>query len=149
MELIDKSAIVAEIERLAKENNESGNVYDFGTEHALKSILSFINALEMKEVDFEKMWKEYFKYRGDIATVNVKHIAKHFFELGLVSQLTWQDIRLISEIGEEFMNSEESDSCTDEETYYSAILNKLKQLGRGYKTQRQEIRELNKTSKSI
>ena len=36
----------------------------------------------MKGVDLEKMWKEYFKHRGDMATVNVKHLAKHFFELG-------------------------------------------------------------------
>ena len=48
--LIDKDALVAEIERLNKKNNESKNVYDFGTEHALKSILSFIDTLEVKEV---------------------------------------------------------------------------------------------------
>ena len=39
--------------------------------------------LEVEEVDFEKIWEEYFKYRGDVATVNVKHLAKHFFELGM------------------------------------------------------------------
>ena len=160
MKLIDKDALVAEIERLISNGQvklkESEECKDYESYVAWAeriatciNVLSLLDTLEVKEVDFEKMWKEYFKYRGDIATVNVKHIAKHFFELGLVSQLTWQDIRLISEIGEEFMNSEESDSCTDDETYYSAILNKFKQLGRGYKTQRQEIRELNKTSKSI
>ena len=89
----------------------------------------------------KKIWKEYCGHSGDVPAISAKPIAKHFFELGLVSQLTWQDIRLISEIGEEFMNSEESDNCTDDETYYSAILNKLKQLGRDYKTQRQEIRD--------
>lgn len=36
-----------------------------------------------KDVNFEKEWKEYFKYRGDVATVNIKHLAKHFFELGM------------------------------------------------------------------
>ena len=41
---------------------------------------------EVKEADFEKEWKEYFKYRGDVATVNIKHLAKHFFELGLKAQ---------------------------------------------------------------
>ena len=51
---ISKAALVAEIERLEKKNNESENVYDFGTEHALKSILSFINTLEVKEVDLEE-----------------------------------------------------------------------------------------------
>lgn len=39
--------------------------------------------------------------------------------------LTWQDIRLISEIGEDFMNSEESDNLNEEE-YYQSILNKFK-----------------------
>ncbi len=52
--------------------------------------------VEMKEVDFEKEWKEYFKYRGDVATVNIKHLAKHFYELGLKAQeepeLTVDDI---------------------------------------------------------
>ena len=47
-EYISKSAIAAEIERLEKKNNESENVYDFGTEHALKSILSFLDTLEVK-----------------------------------------------------------------------------------------------------
>ena len=51
---IDKDALVAEIERLRKKNNESENVYDFGTENALKSVLSFIDTLEVKEVDLEK-----------------------------------------------------------------------------------------------
>lgn len=39
-------AIKKEIERLLEENSESENVYDFGTEHALKNILSFIESLE-------------------------------------------------------------------------------------------------------
>lgn len=42
-----------------------------------------IDTLKTKEVDFEKEWEEYFKYRGDVATVNIKHLAKHFFELGI------------------------------------------------------------------
>lgn len=46
-------------------------------------ILSFLDTLEVKEVDFEKIWKEYFKYRGNVATINVKQLAKHFFNLGL------------------------------------------------------------------
>ena len=38
--------------------------------------------------------------------------------------LAWQDIRLISEIGEDFMNSEESDHLSEEE-YYAEILNRF------------------------
>lgn len=51
-----------------------------------KQLVEHINVLEVKEVDFEKIWKEYFKYRGDVATVNIKHLAKHFFELGIKVQ---------------------------------------------------------------
>ena len=39
--------------------------------------------------------------------------------------LTWQDIRLISEIGESFMNSNESDNLSEEE-YYTEILRRFK-----------------------
>ena len=95
--LIEKSAVVAEIEKLilngklkcqqSQENNDQVS-YIAWSEHIATcgKILSFINTLEVKEVDFEKIWKEYFKYRGDVATVNVKHLAKHFFELGLNAQ---------------------------------------------------------------
>ena len=69
-------------------------------------------------------------------------VAKHFFELGFMHTLSWKDIRLIAEIGEEFMSSEESDAYTNEESYYNAILNKLKEKGLNYKTQRQEMRDI-------
>lgn len=59
----------------------------------------------------------------------------------LFYQLTWQDIRLISEIGEDFLNSENSDNLTEEE-YYTIILNKFNE-GK-IKTSRQEIRDLSK-----
>lgn len=39
--------------------------------------------LEVKEVDFDAEWKRYFEHRGELATVNVKHLAKDFFELGI------------------------------------------------------------------
>ena len=57
------------------------------------------DTLEVKGMNFEKEWKEYFKYRGDVATVNIKHLAKHFFELGLKAheepELTVDDIMRI------------------------------------------------------
>ena len=53
------------------------------------------------------------------------NFAKHFFELGLSSQLSWKDIELIAKIGMDFMNSEESDNLNDEE-YYTEILNRFK-----------------------
>lgn len=105
----------------------------------LKSIINIIDTLEVKDVDLEKLINDYFtgwyfdneldilaKPNNYSATVDdVKEIAKHFFELGLFSQLTWKDIKRISEIGEDFMNSEDSDNLNDEE-YYTEILNRFK-----------------------
>ena len=96
MELIDKAAVVAEIERyisnykeivVKTDRNDSTWVDSVSMIDAkiyvLQHLLFFLDTLEVKEVDFEKEWKEYFKYRGDMATVNIIHLAKHFFELGL------------------------------------------------------------------
>ena len=92
MKLIDKDALVAEIGRLEKKNNESENVYDFGTEHALKSILSFLDTLEVKEVDIKTELGKYF-----CACYHNKdyNIAKHFFELGLQARI---DKELVEEV---------------------------------------------------
>ena len=93
--LIDKDALVAEIERRIADNKREierashKNLEDYfeGYEDALVLFKEkFLDTLKVKEVDFEKIWKEYFKYRGDVATVNVKHLAKHFYELGLKAQ---------------------------------------------------------------
>ena len=95
MKLIDKDAVVAEIKRRIDWNKERAASYSSSSEHdylyrvkeaVYKDLLPFLDTLEVKEVDFEKIWKEYFKYRGDVATINVKHLAKHFFELGLKAQ---------------------------------------------------------------
>ena len=83
-QLIDKSALVAEIKRRLWLLVPKVTFYQQRAE--LEKLLSYIDTLEVKEVDFEKIWKEYFKYKGDVATVNVKHLAKHFFELGLKAQ---------------------------------------------------------------
>ncbi len=76
MKLLDKSAIVAEINRVL-------NSYDLNEitsgRYALVSLRDFIDTLEVKEVDFEKEWKEFLK-DGD---VGFKEIARHFFELGM------------------------------------------------------------------
>ena len=89
---INKSAVVAKIERQILAIDKMPKITDTqisvlsGNKVILTKLLSFIDTLEVKEVDFEKIWKEYFKYRGDVATVNVKHLAKYFFELGLKAQ---------------------------------------------------------------
>ena len=83
MKLIDKDALVAEIEKLY-----NGEI-DTYTRNILDRLKSNIDTIEVKEL------------------------------------LTWQDIKLISEIGEDFMNSEDSDNLNDEE-YYTEILNRFK-----------------------
>lgn len=80
MELIDKEKVVEEINSIL--NSYDPNEITSGR-YALVKLREFLDTLEVKEVDFEKEWKEYFKYRGDMATVNIIHLAKHFYELGL------------------------------------------------------------------
>ena len=141
---IKKSALLAEIER--RINNHAGFGYFPFSAYCLedREILSFINTIEVKGVDLEKELNDYGYHYDYVSLADRKELvdfAKHFFTLGLFSQLTWKDIRLISEIGEDFMNSEESDNLGEEE-YYTMILNKLKEKGRDYKTERQITREL-------
>ena len=83
MELIDKEKVVVEIERIKKEECPTDTYEGRCKLFWFEQFSSFLDTLEVKEVDFEKEWKEYFKYRGDMATVNIIHLAKHFFELGL------------------------------------------------------------------
>ena len=89
---IDKSAVIAEIERRIKLVSDpvlSGNDLMIGEKNALFNLLSFINTLDMKEVDLEK---EIELIKGDYEQVDVAwnndfdFIAKHFFELGLKVQ---------------------------------------------------------------
>ena len=89
MELIDKAAVIAEIEKLYKED------YKFLPSDIVESVIDFKDDLLMvldspsivkKEVDLEK---EIELIKGDYEQVDVAwnndfdYIAKHFFELGL------------------------------------------------------------------
>ena len=91
MKLIDKNALVAEIEKrqsiaLDPLNN---NIHTKRLEEAYKSILSFINTLEVKEVDLEKSISDWL-FEGlpnnEEEIDYIKETAKHFFELGLKAQ---------------------------------------------------------------
>lgn len=97
---INKSALVAEIERRIKHYNESAK--EFGDEgyndnvlmeqckaNACKYILSFLDTLEVKEVDLEKEIDRELetRWRGEyLFTSKFRESAKHFFELGLKAQ---------------------------------------------------------------
>lgn len=136
---IDKSALVAEIQKRRTKHFNSGGSPSSEYCHEDDEIFGIIDTLEVKDVDLERLINDYFtgwyfdneldilaKPNNYSATVDdVKEIGKHFFELGLFSQLTWKDIKRISEIGEDFMNSEDSDNLNDEE-YYTEILNRFK-----------------------
>ena len=102
MKLIEKSALVAEIERLKSiqlsifsKGESIGRCYDSLTCISVyNEILSFIDTLEVKEVDLEKeMDKEWNKCEPidegmglEIASIEHEqfdNIATHFFELGM------------------------------------------------------------------
>ena len=95
MKLIDKDALVAELEKRKKihfnDYDFIGNNYpaDYGVCNALTQILAFIDTLEVKEVDLEKSISDWL-FEGlpnDEQEIDyIKETAKHFFELGLKTQ---------------------------------------------------------------
>lgn len=110
--LIDKSALVAEIEKFEKalknacKPNPFGNVEECMTAaelQALDVVKEAINTLEMKEADYERELSKYvsngihrfFPNEGDdyynmdsvVWQDYVIETAKHFFELGLKAQI--------------------------------------------------------------
>ena len=93
MELIDKSAVVAEIERRIDSNNEKAASYSSGSEHdylcrvkenVYKDLISFLNTIEVKEIDLEKELDEYLDIHDcEFFYDDYLEFAKHFYELGL------------------------------------------------------------------
>ena len=85
---IDKSALVAETERL--QNDEFlCDSYDMATgfQSALRMVQEFINTIEVKEVDLEKEAENFVQTGEFVKNENpVLAIATHFFELGLRTQ---------------------------------------------------------------
>lgn len=89
MNLIDKSALVAEIEKLVdkgKYHEEYDCAYRDGNSGALYALKGKLNTLEVKDVDLDEEIENYFKGFGKFPSVGIDDcidIAKHFFELGL------------------------------------------------------------------
>lgn len=89
MELIDKADLVEEIERKIKNIDYEGlSDRNIGQEQSLYHILSFINTLEVKEVDLNEEFNNYTKniLACDVQFEPFTHLyncAKHFFELGI------------------------------------------------------------------
>ena len=86
---IDKSALVAELDKLYNLEYDNTSDLSCGKKIMLRDILLFLNTLEVKDVDLEK---EIELIKGDYEQVDVAwnndfdYIAKYFFELGLKAQ---------------------------------------------------------------
>lgn len=94
--LIDKDALVAEIERRKNEEvdyDEDSKNFASYADHihysTLDSMEDFINTLEVKEVDLDYIKDELdkivkiYKPNGDFGYGTLYNVATHFFELGL------------------------------------------------------------------
>ena len=100
MKLIDKDALVAEIEKTEEISKDAADkavdtyfkIHFDGWVTACRSILSFIDTLEVKEVDLEKEldeWKKYgphTNYPWCTIPDAIEITAEHFFGLGLKAQ---------------------------------------------------------------
>lgn len=94
MELIDKAAVVAEIEKI-KCKVDDGSSYCNGWQHALRTLEIKLNTLEVQEVDLEKEIQAFSKmelepikiYDANVGLTITMHqlyqCARYFFELGL------------------------------------------------------------------
>ena len=89
---INKDVLVTEIERRIKTNKECmlglRNLdYYQGKVDALNDTISFLDTLEVKEMDFDDFgfyWGEYVSNLG--GDINNYEVAKYFYELGLKAQ---------------------------------------------------------------
>ena len=92
MKLIDKDALIAEIERKADIICQGvlSEEATMSVEYFKDSLISFLDTLEVKEVDLEKEYKDFVEedpvYNKLVNSIVGKAIAKHFFELSLKVQ---------------------------------------------------------------
>ena len=91
---IDKDALVAEIEKL-KKSHDNWSYMGKRFHQEYEKLLSFINTLEVKEVDLEKEIQQHLNDCLDIKfpttdtkiiAKDVEYTARKFFELGLKAQ---------------------------------------------------------------
>lgn len=88
MKMIDKAAVVAEIEKRIKEIDEIGTY--LSPKGVLTNLLCYLNTLEVKEVEINKEISQFIDANFEKATIghklSLRRVAKHFFELGLNAQ---------------------------------------------------------------
>ena len=89
MKLIDKDALLAEIESLldkGKYHEEYDCAYRDGNNSALYALKEKIDTLEVKEVDLDKeidnFWDKNYR-KVECGVKDIKLIGEHFFELGI------------------------------------------------------------------
>ena len=84
MKLIDKDALVAEIDRQKIGYNTDGkHSVEYNT---TRKILNIINTLEVKEVDLDNAVEHFIEqHKSELrgGYFDIRRIARHFFELGL------------------------------------------------------------------
>lgn len=118
MKLIDKTAVVAEIERTQK----ILNLDDYGGRSVMawsEGFKNFIGTLETKDVDLNEEIKSYFKGFGKFPSVGIDDcidIAKHFYELGIRASQPTTSVYSIEEALKENgidPDSKEADICRE------------------------------------
>ena len=130
---IDKDDLVAEIERIEYETNYEPFIDEvLGKRFVCKSLLSFIDTLEVKEVDLEEEIDKWYNTKASKEFENVfygdiEECAKYFFELGLNAQQNIHiDITSIDKvIKENGIDPNSKEAKIFKESYYIA-LEKLK-----------------------
>lgn len=123
MKLIDKDAVVAEIEKLY-----NGEI-DTYTRNILDRLKSSIDTLEVKvkERDLNEEIESYFKGFGKFPSVGIDDcidIAKHFFEFGLKSKSSYVGIPNIDNTLKEMgVDPDSKDIKIFKESFYEALEN--------------------------
>ena len=84
---INKAALVAEIERLKSVFVNERDNFEKGYHYSLNLFISFLNTLDVKEMDINKEISQFIDANFEKATIghklSLRRIAKHFYELGL------------------------------------------------------------------
>ena len=130
---IDKSAVVAEIERKKKQLIESGNDFaNFWACGSLDDILSFLDT-QVKEVDINKEISQFIDANFEKATIgyklNLRHVAEYFFKLGLRCKSNWDSVYIpdIDDTLKEMGVDPDSREANSFKSSYYRVLDKLKE----------------------
>ena len=88
IQYIDKSALVAELEKRIKETESMQPKFDqfwAGQISAFKGVLKILDTFEVKEVDLNTAVERYVEqHKSELnGYFDLRRIAKHFYELGL------------------------------------------------------------------